>query len=95
MSNDKNLISTNFVIDSQNFLRYKSAKQVNIQTGSLMKDYINTLNNLFSLHSTELPNLPYTDWLNWAHINGKTNKNKTKYLFIITSLPNNTCGTFF
>ena len=69
--NEKNLISTNFIIDSQNFLRYKSSKQVNMNTGSFMKDYINTLNNLFSLHNSELPNLIFTDWLDWAHINGK------------------------
>ena len=69
------------MIDSQNFLRYKSAKQVNIETGSLMKNYINTLNNLFSLHSTELPNIPYEDWLNFAHINGKTNTTKINNTF--------------
>ena len=69
--NEKNLISTNFIIDSQNFLRYKSSKQVNMNTGSFMKDYINTLTNLYSLHNSELPNLTYTDWLDWAHINGK------------------------
>ena len=70
-TNEKNLISTNFIIDLQNFLRYKSSKQVNMNTGSFMKDYINTLNNLFSLHNSELPNLTYLDWLDWAHINGK------------------------
>ena len=69
--NEKNLVCSNFIIDSQNFLRYKSSKQVNMRTGSFMKDYINTLNNLFSLHNSELPNLTYTDWLDWAHINGK------------------------
>ena len=65
------MVTTDFTIDGQSFLRYKSAKQINVNTGSLMKDYANTLNNLFSFHNNELPNITYDDWSSWAHINGK------------------------
>ena len=76
------MVTSQFTIDSQPFLRYKSAKQVNVNTGSLMKDYSNTLNNLFSFHNTELPNITYENWKSWAHINGKNLKKYIK-LFIL------------
>ena len=35
-----------------------------------MKDYKDTLNNLFSFHTNDLPNITYKQWKEWAHTNG-------------------------
>ena len=64
------MVTSEFCIDSQPFLRYKSGKQINVETGSLMRDYKETLNNLFSFHTNDLPNITYDEWTSWAHING-------------------------
>ena len=65
-----NLLTSQFCIDSPPFLRYKSSKQNNVASGSLMRDYKDTLNNLFSFHTNDLPNITFDQWKEWAHING-------------------------
>ena len=35
-----------------------------------MRDYKDTLNNLFSFHTNDLPNITFNQWKEWAHING-------------------------
>ena len=58
-----------FFIDQERFARYASSKQNSIETESLMKTYFDTLVNLTSIHSRDLPNFSYTSYKDWAFIN--------------------------
>ena len=64
------LLANVLLKDKVSFLRYKSSKQNTVLSGSLMRDYKNTLNNLFSFHTNDLPNITFNQWKEWAHING-------------------------
>ena len=65
-----NLKTLNFTIDQEKFARYKSSKQSNVETGSLMKSYHDTLINLTALQSTDLPKFEFEDYAKWSFING-------------------------
>ena len=65
-----NLKNIGFFIDQEKFARYSSSKQNSVQTESLMKLYFDTLVNLTSIHSRDLPNFPYHSYKSWAFING-------------------------
>lgn len=59
-----------FTIDQEKFARYTSSKQNNVETGSLMKSYQDTLINLTALQSNDLPKFYYDDYIKWSFING-------------------------
>ena len=65
-----NLKTLNFTIDQEKIARYKSSKQSNVETGSLMKSYHDTLINLTALQSTDLPKFEFEDYAKWSFING-------------------------
>ena len=83
--NDKkpNLKNLSFTIDQEKFARYTSSKQNNVNTGTLMKSYQDTLINLTALQSRDLPKFYYDDYKEWSFING----NYQLYIYIIYYFP--------